>query len=152
MRALFSGAAAEGTALVLLPVTTASTDGLTVTTGTAWDSPTYDEGAVWGYSGANAGSIRKITAVSSTAGTVTVAFDRDIAVDDNFIRVPFWPLGTATVQFTTLFTQINVVDAVATNEAALRCLEIEHQDISGDGRTKSAGLFWLNDHVMNIAT
>ena len=60
-RIKLSGGATEDTALTLYDVTTASTDGLAITTGDAWNSPTYDEGVVWGYDGANAGSFRKIT-------------------------------------------------------------------------------------------
>ena len=68
-RMLMSGGATEGTALALNAVTTASTDGLAVTTAAEWSNPTYDEGTTWGYDGANAGKARKITSVSATAGS-----------------------------------------------------------------------------------
>ena len=72
LRSRMSGGAAEGTALSLYDVTTASAGGTAITTGDEWSSPTFDEGVVWGYDGANVGQSRKLTSVSSTAGTVTV--------------------------------------------------------------------------------
>ena len=106
-KARMSGGAAEGTALTLQAVTTATTDGLDVTTGAEWSSPEFDEGIVWGYDGANVGQKRKLTSTSSTAGTVTVAFDNDHQVGDNFLRAPYWPLddGAKTLQTTTNLTQ-----------------------------------------------
>jgi len=95
-RMLMSGGATEGTALTLYDVTTASAAGTAITTGDDWTSPEFDEGTVWGYDGANAGKARKITSVSSTAGTVTVAFPVDTAVNDNFLRCPYSPMQTVT--------------------------------------------------------
>jgi hypothetical protein len=152
VRALLSGGATEGTALTLYPITTATTDGLDITTASAWDSPTYDEGIAWFYDGANMGAARKVTSVSSTAGTVTVAFDKDHQVGDNAMRAPFYPLGTATVTLTTALTQVRADVAVATNTAELRCLDVELKDQGGEGRTKSAALFVLNDNIFNHTT
>jgi hypothetical protein len=148
-----SGGATEGTALTLYPVTTASTDGLTITTASAWDSPTFDEGVAWGYDGANAGQVRKITSVSSTAGTVTVPFDYDTVVGDNFLRAPYWPGDTTakTLQFTTNLYEADASIAVGTG-ASVVIVELECQDVSGDGRTKSFVYFMSNDHVFQTAT
>ena len=145
-RALLSGGATEGTALAQHTVTTASTDGLAVTTATAWDSPTFDEGSVWGLTGANLGRLRKLTSVSTTAGTVTVSFPVDIAVGDIFLRAPYTPLQTVTLQFTTLFTQADASIAVGTG-ASLRVLEL-----IGKGTTDSEVRFMLNDHAFRDAT
>jgi hypothetical protein len=70
-----SGGATSDTALSSQTVTTASSGGTAITTAAEWSSPTYDEGVTWGYTGANAGRLRKVTSVSSTAGTVTIPFD-----------------------------------------------------------------------------
>ena len=148
---LMSGGAAEGTALALRAVTTVSTDGLVVTTAEDWATPTYDEGAVFGFDGANAGQIRKITSVSTTAGTVTVAFDNNTVVGDNFIRVPYWPMDSATIQLTTLLTQADASIAVGTG-AAFRCIEIRNGDLSNEGRTKSFVLAISDDHVLRETT
>lgn len=145
-KALMSGGATEGTALSLRAVTTASTTGLAVTTAESWSSPTYDEGTVFGYDGANAGIVRKITSVSSTAGTVTVAFPNDTVVGDNFIRVPYNPLQTVTVQLTTNLYQADASIAVGTG-AALRTVELQCRDQGQDGRTNSYVLFISDNHI-----
>lgn len=144
--ALMSGGAAEGTALTLYDITTASTDGLTITTGDAWNSPTFDEGVVWGYSGANAGQARKITSVSATAGTVTVAFDYDTVVGDNFLRAPYWPCQTTAVQLTTNLYQVDASIAVGTG-AEFTVVELILNHIGADGRTKSYAFIYSRDHV-----
>jgi hypothetical protein len=91
-------------------VTTASSGGTAVTTAAEWSSPTYDEGVTWGYTGANAGRFRKITSVSSTAGTVTIPFDYATAVGDVFLRAPYWPMQTVTIQLTTTLEQADAID------------------------------------------
>ncbi|MFZ2652448.1 MAG: hypothetical protein WA210_20295 [Burkholderiaceae bacterium] len=120
-RTKMSGGATENTALSAQTVTTASTDGLAITTAAEWSSPTFDEGIVWGapgsLGGANAGIYRKITSVSSTAGTVIQAFPRDTVVGDIFYRAPYNFGGTATVQLSTLLTQADASIAVGTGAA-----------------------------------
>jgi hypothetical protein len=137
-KARLSGGATEGTALAEHTVTTASTDGLTITTATEWSSPTFDEGMAWGYSGANAGIARKVTSVSSTAGTLTVALPQDTAVGDTFLRAPFAP--TPENQFVQLSTALSEIDcsvAVDTDNNNFRVVEVHHFDKAGDGTTKS---------------
>ncbi len=145
-RMKMSGGATEDTALALQAVTTAASDGLSVTTAAEWSSPTFDEGVVWGYDGANAGQARKITSVSSTAGTVTVAFDRDTVVGDNFLRAPYWPVQGITVQLTTLLTQADASIAVGTG-AGFKTVELILKDITDSGRTNSYVLAIPTDHV-----
>jgi len=145
-RMKMSGGATEDTALTLLPVTTASTDGLAVTTASAWNSPTYDEGVAWGYDGANAGSYRKVTSVSATAGTVTVAFDQDTAVGDNFLRAPYWPCQSTNIQLSTLLTQADASIAVGTG-AEFVPVELDLRDITDSGQTNSFVYAVAGDHV-----
>jgi len=145
-RMLMSGGATENTALALQEVTTASADGLAVTTGTTWTGTEFDEGVVWGYSGPNAGQFRKITSTSATAGTVTVAFDRDIVVGDNFLRAPYWPVQGITIQLSTLLTQADASIAVATG-AGFKTVELILRDVSQEGRTNSYVLAVPTDHV-----
>lgn len=141
---LMSGGATEGTALTLYDITTASTDGLTVTTGDSWTN--FDEGVVWGYSGANPGQARKITSSSATAATVTVAFDYDTVVGDNFMRAPYWPCQTTNVQLTTNLYQVDASIAVGTGaEFTVVGLILNH--IGAEGRTKSYALIYSRDHV-----
>lgn len=141
-----SGGATEDTALALQAVTTASATGLAVTTGAEWSNPTYDEGFVWGYDGANAGQARKITSVSATAGTVTVPFDYDTVVGDNFLRCPYCPIQGTTIQLTTLLTQADASIAVATG-AEFKTVELILNDQTRSGRTNSFVLAVSGDHV-----
>lgn len=152
-RVLLSGGATENTALTLYDVTTASTSGLAVTTGDDWTSPEFDEGVVWGYDGANAGQKRKITSTSSSAATVTVAFDQDTAVGDNFLRAPYWFLddGGNNMQLTTNLYQADASIAVGTG-GAVRIIDMELNDISGEGRTTSKALFIFDDHALRETT
>lgn len=143
---LLSGGATEGTALTLYDVTTASTDGLNVTTGDDWSSPQFDEGIVWGYDGANAGKARKITSTSSTAATVIVSFPFDTAVGDNFLRAPLYPTRTETLQLTTNCTQCDASIAVGTGGTWV-VVELVLLDIGGEGRTNSYALAMLQDHI-----
>lgn len=149
-RCLMSGGATENTALALQTVTTASSDGLTITTAAEWSSPTYDEGHAWGYDGANAKIARKVTSVSSTAGTLTVALPNDTVVGDNFLRCPYTPMQTVTVQFTTNLTQADASIAVGTG-APFRVVELILNDSSQEGRTNSFVLFASNSHALNLA-
>ena len=143
-----SGGATEDTALALQTVTTASSGGTAVTTAAEWSNPTYDEGIVWGYDGANVGQVRKITTVSSTAGTVVIPFDYGTVVGDNFLRAPFWPMGTINVQLSTLLTQANAIIAVGTG-AEFRVIDVILNDIGDSGRTNSFVVVVPGDHLLN---
>lgn len=150
----FSGSGTSGTALDPVTVTTASTDGLAVTTAAfAWDNPEVDEGATWGYNGANAGQIRKITATSSTAATLTVALPYDTVVGDQFLVAPVWPMDLQSpgITLTSDFTEMDASVATATSSptaAAYQCIEILHKDQGGDGTLTSGALFVSGDHVL----
>lgn len=146
--ALMSQGATLGTALSLRAVTTASATGLAVTTAEDWSSPTYDEGAVWGYDGANAGQLRKITSVSATAGTVTVPFDQDTVVGDNFIRVPWWPPQSTTMQLTTNLDGADASIAVGTGAEA-KPVELVYGTLANNGRTDSWVVWIPTDHVFS---
>jgi hypothetical protein len=150
---LMSGGATEGTALTLFDVSTASTDGLTITTGDDWTSPQFDEGVVWGYDGANAGLYRKITTTSATAAAVTVAFDYDTVVGDNFLRAPYWPADATalTAQFTTNLYQANASIAVGTG-CAVTIYEMVLRDVSEEGRTRSWVHLMSADNIWNYPT
>lgn len=144
-RARMSGGATEGTALSARTVSTASTSGLAVTTGDDWSSPTFDEGHLWGYEGANAGIVRKITSVSNTAATLTVALPADTAVNDTFLYCPFTPMQGITVQFTTNLQEADASIAVGTG-AGFKPIELICNDLAGDGKNKSYVLMIPTDH------
>lgn len=147
-RMLMTQGATNGTALTLRTVTTASADGLTVTTAESWTGTEYDEGTVWCYSGANAGKVRKITSTSATAGTVIVAFPFDIAVGDTFIRVPWQPTQTITLQLSTNLDQADASIAVATG-GTWDIVELIAGDIGNAGQTNSYVFAMFQDHIFN---
>ena len=146
-RARLSGGATDGTALTARTVTTASTDGLTVTH-SAYDasSPEMDEGTVWGYSGANAGKVRKITSTSSTATTVILAFPYDTAVGDQFLMAPIHPTRSIVAQLTTNCTEIDASAAIA-GDATMVVVEMICNDIAGNGLTESYALIQFCDSL-----
>lgn len=146
-----SGGATAGTSLSNQDETTGSAGGTVVTTGAEWSSPTVDEGVVWANQGgvnANQGQYRKVTSVSSTAGTVTVPFDRAIAVGDDFLRAPYWILDPTakTIQFTSDLTEANAAIAVGTGGA------MAVVGFRLNGVADSYVLACSNDHALNIAT
>lgn len=142
--------ATANTALTLRTVTTASAGGTAITTAEDWSSPTYDEGVTWGYQGANAGRMRKVTSVSSTAGTVTIPFDYATVVGDTFIRAPYWPMQTVTIQLSTNLTQADASIAVGTG-APFRVTELRLRDSTDSGQTNSFVLAVSNSHALNLA-
>lgn len=146
-KARLSGGATDGTALSVRSVTTASTDGLTVThSGFDASSPDLDEGTLWGYSGANAGIARKITSVSSTASTVILAFPRDTAVGDQFLHASIHPTRTVLAQFTTNCTEVDASAAIS-GDATVLCTEMLLGDIASDGLASSYAYIQFADHL-----
>ena len=150
VRARLSGGAAEGTALTQYDVTTASTDGLDVTTGDDFSSPQFDEGAVWGFDGANAKILRRITATSTTDITVAVAFPNDSVVGDNYLIAPYSPIPTdaQTLQLTTNLQEADASIAVGTGDD-ITLIQYEHEDLAGDGTLKSFVIVNFPDHFIN---
>lgn len=144
-KANMSGGATEGTALSEQTNTTASSGGTVITTGAAWNSPTYLDGVAWGYSGANSGQFRKVTTVGATSGTVVVPFDNAIAVGDVFLRAPYFPCSTATVQLTTNLYEADASIAEGTG-AAFAVVDLELRDSNREGTTRSKVYFVSNDH------
>lgn len=147
-KVFMSGGAASGTAEVTRDITTATSDGLDVTTGDDWSSPTVDEGVAWGVTGVNAGQLRKVTSVSSSAATVTVAFDYDHQIGDLFSWAPVCPWSLQTVTLTTELDEFRQDVAVASNTAELTCIGINPNDWLGSNQ-RPFGLFVAADHILN---
>jgi hypothetical protein len=144
-----SGDGTTGTALADQSVSTASTDGLAITTGASWTSTEYDEGSVWGVSGSNVGVLRKITSTSATAGTVTVAFPQDTAVNDVYHRASVHPMANQTITLTSDLDAFNAAAGVATNTAEFQCIELTPNDWIGNAAIQPFALFVAQDHILN---
>ncbi len=142
IRMRMSGSATAGTALSAQTVTTASSGGTAVTTAAEWSSPTYVDGAVWGLTGANVGQSRKITSVSSTAGTVLVPFDYGTNVGDTFLRTPVYPMASIAAQLTSNLTELDASAAIS-GDAAYICIDLEL-----NGTADSYAHFIAGDHIL----
>lgn len=144
VRAKLSGGATAGTALSEFENTAASTDGLLITAafGTA-----YDDGYAWGATGANAGRLRKITAVNTTA-TPIIAFPSDIADGDTFYAATFGPFEDAGVQLT---SNIAEIDATADNQSGtnFRCRALMQLAKAAGGATGTFADLIFSDHLFN---
>jgi hypothetical protein len=145
-RARLAGGAANE-ALTARTVTSASTDGLTVTT-SAFDpnSPDLNEGTVWGYSGANTGKARKITSTAANAATVIVAFPFDIAVGDQFLFANVHPTRSILAQFGTDMTNLDST-ATLSSDATVITVEMILNDLAGNGTTDSYALIQFADSL-----
>lgn len=143
-----SGGATSGTALTAVTNTAASTDGLTLTSslGTA-----YDDGYVWGATGANVGlpSLRKATAVDGSTATFIVAQRYDIAVNDTYYGATFGPATDAGIQLTTTLEEIDATaDLQGTDN--LRCVFLHAKDAAeaANGQRSWAEII-LYDHIFS---
>ena len=155
---LLSGAAAEGTQLVITTNSAADTASLTVTITTgdpAPNSPEMIDGIAIAISGANVGQSRIISASGATVATVTVPFPNDIAVGDVFLIMsqPNTPSDTANnANLTTALDGVRADIAVGTGVAA-RPVELAI-DFSGQlaARRNSFVLLHADDHIFNMTT
>jgi hypothetical protein len=147
-KATLSGGATSGTVLPTNTNTVASTDGLLTTLGLG---TVYDDGYIWGYFGANARILRKVTAVAGTDETLIIPFPNDIAVNDTFLAATFGPAEDAGIQLTTTLEQI---DATGDSQAQdnFRCIELEVRDSSEEGNGNSFAYFVSFDHLFRSAT
>jgi hypothetical protein len=82
---------AIGTAPTVLTSTATDTTGFTTagTTGAAEHTPVANLSMIYCRTGANAGLWRDTNDTSTTAPDATVAFPKDVAIGDTFIRCPF---------------------------------------------------------------
>jgi hypothetical protein len=142
-KARLCGGAGAGTALTPLTNTVASTTGLltTLALGTA-----YDDGFIWGYTGANAGHLRKVTAVGGTNETPIIAFPFDIAVGDTFLAATFGPGEDSGIQLTTNLDEVNATADIQSTDN-FRCLDFYQKDASDRGNTESYVELMSIDHV-----
>lgn len=144
-KVLLSGGATADTALTTGTVDTASTTGLDVNTEINYTN--FDEGSIFGYSGANVGILRKIGVGDATDATVVVAFPVDIAVGDVFLHVPYSAGEDQFVQLTSDFVQLDASATVDTDNANFRVIELRMKDSSEVGVNNSHAIIVPFDHL-----
>lgn len=119
IRGKLTGGATSNTALVEGVEATGSSNGLLVDTNEDYSSPSLDEGGLFCSYGANQGLFRKVTSLSTANAVNIVAWPRDTAVGDKFIRIPFSFMDKQFVQMNTNLDQIDQSVAVDTDNANL---------------------------------
>ena len=143
-RALMTQGATASTAITQRTVTTASATGLILTTG---DNFTFaDEGTMWGYTGANAGIVRKISVGDATNADTTVAFPSDLSVGDVFLAIPLSTMRRTGVQLNTNLDQVDISATVNTN-TNFNPYALLLRDSSDDGVNNSWVEMIARDHV-----
>jgi len=149
--ARLSGDATTGTALSISTVSTASADGLSVVVDTDPNSPDLADGVVWGYSGANVGQYRKITATAANDATVEIPFDNDLAVGDTFLMANRYEADVAGITLTSDLREVDAQAAEATT-GVIRVVEMFLKDRSGQGTLKSFFALQFADHAFSGAS
>lgn len=147
-KARLAGGAASGTALTAQTVSTASADGLDVTTGFDYATPTMLGGVIWGATGANSNVARKITSVNTDHTAHQTAFPVDTIVGDTFYNanVTLQP-GNAFVELTTALDELNATSAFDTNNNNFRVIDVELRDDAEEGGTNSFAFMNVFDHL-----
>lgn len=125
---IFNGA--YGTAPTVYTNTSASTDGLTVTTAAVGNTPLAYNVTWYCRTGANRGLYRVAYSTSTTSHTFYLGFPYDIAVGDTFVPI-FLRVGSCMAQFDSESTYIEQMPAYATNDYMIDCLEI-HAEVAGE--------------------
>lgn len=131
-RAKLSGSATVDTALSNQACNAASALGIT-----AANVTTLDDGVIWGYTGANAGVIRRC---DSTAGSLSMGMSAAIASGDEFIAAQGFMGYVSTSQayfdLTSDFSQVRV-DAADSDNDNFVIFDWELRDFAGTGVTNS---------------
>ena len=141
-KAKLSGGSTEDTALPVATVDTADSTGLSVETDLTMTN--YDNGTIWGLSGANKGRVRKIDEISGAHASVLVPFEA-IAVGDTFLVSSLHQFGLAAeVELTDLFTQVLNTGAVSGH------VEVSTLRLITEGRNDSFALLVWRDMVFNV--
>lgn len=146
--ALLSGGATSSTALTAGTEDTGSATGLLISTDVDYSNPNLAGGTIWGYTGANAGIVRKITSLSTADAVPDVAFPIDIAVGDTFLTAGFSPGCTNQfVQLTTTLEQVNAALTIDNDNDNFRVLSLVCRDSSEDGTTNSYARLTICDSM-----
>jgi len=143
-KAKLSGGSSNDTALGVATVDTADSTGLSVETDVTMTI--YDNGTIWGLTGANKGRVRKIDEISGAHASVLVPFE-GTAVGDTFLVSPLHQFGPLqTIEFTTDISQINNAADPASN-VPIMCLRL-----LTEGTTDSFALILFRDMALNPGT
>ncbi len=147
-RAKMNNGTTSGTALATTSPSSADSGGATLTGAT-----TFDNGAVWGYTGTNVGQFRRS---DDTSGSLAINFINGTATTDTYLAVHGFPCGVEVTSFesydlTTDLTQIaaQMVIVVQNNFATV---DMELRDATQDGASNSYYHLIANAHLFGSST
>jgi len=148
IKAKMSNGDTSDTALTIQSCTAASATGVIATTVT-----TFDNGACWGYDGANAGEVRK---TDDDAGSFSINMPYAIASGDRFLAVHGYPCSVELTNWecydlTATLDQINATTAV-TDMDNFATFDLICGDISTNGESNSYYLLIANNHLFGSSS
>ena len=147
-RARMNNGTTSGTALATTSPSSADATGATLTGAT-----TFDNGAVWGFTGTNVGFFRR---ADDTAGSLSINLPNGTATTDTYIAVHGFPCSVEltswecydlTTDLTEIVAQTAVVD---TNNFAT--VDMEMRDASEEGDLKSFYHLIANNHLFGSSS
>ena len=148
LRAKANNGTTSDTALATTAATSDDSTGVTITGAT-----TFDNGAVWGYTGNNVGEFRRC---DDTAGSVSINFPNGILTTDTYVAVHGFPCSVELTSWecydlTTDLTQIVAQTAVVdTNNFATVDMEMKAAD--DDGTSNSFYHLIANNHLFGSSS
>ena len=143
LRAKMNNGATSNTALATTAPTSADSTGATLTGAT-----TFDNGAVWGYTGTNVGSFRRS---DDASGSLAINLVNGTATTDTYLAVHGFPCGVEITNFesyqlTSDLTQIRAQTA-AVDMDNYATVDMELRDSSQSGTTNSYYHLIANAHL-----
>jgi hypothetical protein len=148
IRARANNGTASGTALATTSATAADTTGATITGAT-----TFDNGAVWGYSGNNVGEFRRC---DDTAGSLSINLPNGILTSDVYIAVHGFPCSVELTNWecydlTTDLTEI-IAQTAVTDMDNFATVDLEMNDTTDDGTNNSYYHLIANNHLFGSSS
>ncbi len=148
LRAKMNNGTTSGTALATTAPTTADSTGADLTGAT-----TFDNGAVWGYTGTNVGSFRRS---DDTSGSMSTNFVTGTATTDTYIAVHGFPCSVETgdwecYDLTTDLTQI-IAQTVITDTNNFATVDMELRDATQNGVSNSYYHLIANNHLFGSSS
>ena len=148
LRAKMNNGATSGTALATTSPTSADSGGATLTGAT-----TFDNGAVWGYTGPNVGSFRR---ADDDSGSLSINFVNGTATTDTYVAVHGFPCGVELTSFesyqlTSDLTQIIAQTAVVDMDN-YATVDMELRTASENGTTNSYYHLIANSHLFGSSS
>lgn len=148
IRARMNNGTTSGTALATTAPTSADATGATLTGAT-----TFDNGAVWGYTGTNVGQFRR---ADDTAGSLSINLPTGTATTDTYIAVHGFPCSVELTNWecfdlTTDLTEL-IAQTAVTDMDNFATLKMEMRDGSDDGVNNSYYNVIANNHLFGSSS